>query len=354
MSDEPRRRIPGFGAGVALLFVLLSIGGVTWWQNQKKPPDPRSDAGLPDLDVVCLGRVDGLERTADLDARIPGHVANVYVVEGQHVDANKPLLKLDDAQLKLRVDEAQAAITAADIEVDAAKLEMKLHPIRRAAQEAAMAAATDRIAVGRRVYEEKKAARSFGTITPAELLVAESEVKQLEQLEGVEKSRLEELKLADPTLKMRAADAKRATAEIALKQAQKALDDCVLLAPSAGTVLRVLTAVGKTVAPGTSQPPIVFCPDGPRVIWAELEQEFLGRIKPGMKATIRDDARSDSPNWTGKVLRVGHVVARRRSLLLEPGEINDVRTVECVIGIDGDTSNLLVGQKMRVRLGRGD
>jgi len=354
MSDESRRRIPSIGGGVALVFVVLSIAAVSWWQNNKKPDHVPTSTALPDLDVVCQGRVDGLERTTDLDTKIPGRVVEVYVTEGQHIDAKKPLLKLDDSLLKLRVEEADAAVKAAEIEVDAANLDLKLNPIRKAAQEAAVAATADRVAVGRRVLDEKKAAKSFGTITAVELLVAESELKQLEQLEGIEKSRLEELKLADPTLKIRAADAKRTAAAIALKQAQNALDDCTLLSPTAGTVLRVQASVGRTAAPGTLQPPVVFRPDGPLVVWAELEQEFLGRIKPGMKANIRDDARSDSPTWNGKVLRVGHVIARKRSLLLEPGEINDVRTVECVIAIDGDTSMLLVGQKMRVRLGRGD
>jgi multidrug resistance efflux pump len=354
-TEAPERRYPGVGVVLLFLLVVASIAGVTWWQNQRKaeqPPGGRT--ALADLDVVCLGRVDGLDRTTDLDARIPGRVVAVLAAEGQHVAANEPLLRLDDSQLKLKEEEALSAVKAADIEVDAAKLEQKQLPIRRAAQEAAVAAAADRIAVARRVYDEKKMAKTFGTVTAVELIVAESEVKQLEQLEGAEKSRLDELKLADPSLKVRGAEVKRAAADIALRQARKALEDCVLLAPTAGTVLRVQTSVGKAVAPGTLLPAIVFRPDAPLVVWAELEQEFLGRVKVGMRATIRDDARSDSPTWTGKVLRVGHVIARKRSLLLEPGEVNDVRTVECVVGIDGDTSGLLVGQRMRVRLGRGE
>ncbi|MFO0822877.1 MAG: HlyD family efflux transporter periplasmic adaptor subunit [Gemmataceae bacterium] len=351
MSDEPRR-FPSFGVSVVILFIVASIAGVTWWQNQKTTERPSRD--LPDLDVVCLGRVDGLERTLDLDPRMAGRVAELLVAEGQHVAAKTTLLKLDDSQLKLREEEAQAAVKAAEVEFQGTKLEEKLHPVRKAAQEAAVMAAADRVSVARRVYKEKEAARSFGTITAAELLVAESEVKQLEQLEGIEKSRRDELNLADPTLKVRAAQAKRDTADLVLKQAKKALEDCVMLAPSAGTVLRVQTSVGKSVAPSTPLPPIVFLPDGPLVIWAELEQEFLGRVKPGMKAVIRDDARSDSPKWQGTMLRVGRIVTRKRSLLLEPGEINDVRTIECVISIEGDTKDLLVGQKMRVRLGKGD
>ena len=109
---------------------------------------------------------------------------------------------------------------------------------------------------------------------------------------------------------------------------------------------------GEAVAPGTPLPPIAFRPDGPLVVRAELEQEFLGRVRPGQKAVVRDEARADSPTWAGKVLSVGQVVARKRSILLEPGEINDVRTVECVVGLDGDASGLLVGQRMRVRIAR--
>ena len=85
---------------------------------------------------------------------------------------------------------------------------------------------------------------------------------------------------------------------------------------------------------------------------AELEQEFIGRAKPGMKATVNDDTRADSPVWSGRVQRVGAFVSRRRSILLEPGEVNDVRTVECVIVLDGSGDGLLIGQRMRVRIGK--
>ena len=57
---------------------------------------------------------------------------------------------------------------------------------------------------------------------------------------------------------------------------------------------------------------------------------------------------------TGTVLRVGNWVARKRTVLLDPGEVNDVRTVECVIALDGSPDGLLVGQRMRVRIGKAE
>lgn len=352
MSDQPRRRIPGAGIIIAVLFLVVPIGAVAWWLSRPKgevaPPPP----ALSELDVVCLGRIDGLNAIANLDPGLPGKVAEVLVSDGQHVTAKTPLLKLDNESMKIREEEAVAAVAAAEIEIDAAKLEEKLQPIRKAAQEAAITAAGERITAARRVVEEKKKAMGFGTVTAAEVAVAEAEVKQLEQLESAEKSRLKELELADPKLKTRAAEAKRTTARLALKQAEKALRDCVLLAPTDGTVMRVQVSVGESVAPGMPQAPIVFRPDGRLVVRAELEQEFMGRVQEGMKATVRDDVRVDSPTWNGTVIRVGQVVARKRSVLLEPGELNDVRTVECLVALEGNLDGLLVGQRMRVRIRR--
>ncbi len=82
----------------------------------------------------------------------------------------------------------------------------------------------------------------------------------------------------------------------AASRRRKSVRDCLLVAPTSGVVLRVQTSRGESIVPGGLQPPIIFRPDGPLVVRAELEQEFLGRVKPAMKATIRDDARADSPD----------------------------------------------------------
>jgi hypothetical protein len=71
-----------------------------------------------------------------------------------------------------------------------------------------------------------------------------------------------------------------------------------------------------------------------------------------MKALVLDDVRSDSPTWTGTVLRLGNWVARKRSVLFDPGEVNDVRTLECIIALDKKPEGLLLGQRMRVRIGK--
>lgn len=356
MTDQPRRRIPGLGLIVAVALLVLPIAGVAWWLNRPKGNEAAGGQGLADLDVVCLGRVDGLTPIASLEPSIPGKVAEIFVSEGQPVKPGERLVRLDDEALRLKQDEANAAFEAAEVEVAAAKLERTLYPFRRAAQEAAVAAAGERVTAAEKLLDEKRKSMMFTTVTPGELLASEAELNQLKFLKTAELSRLDEVKsgLAALDLKVKGAETKQTMAEIARKQAEKAVRDCVLLAPTSGVVLRVQTSRGESVLPNGMQPPIIFRPDSPLVVRAELEQEFLGRVKPGMKVTLRDDSRADSATWTGTVLRVGNWVARKRTVLLDPGEVNDVRTVECVIALDGSPDGLLVGQRMRVRIGKAE
>jgi multidrug resistance efflux pump len=347
-----RRRLPGIGAIIVVLFLVVPLAGVAWWLARPKGESAAPGPALAELDVVCSGRVDGLSSVAALDPAVPGKVAEVMVNDGQTVSAGKPLLRLQDDSLKLRVEEANAALAAVDVEIEAAALEVKLYPMRVAAQKLAIAAAKDRTDTARKLLAERKVAKEFGTVTAAEIIAAEAEVRQSERLETIETDRLTELNTAKPELRVKAAEAKKVQGQIALKQAEKAVQDCVLKAPSAGVVLRVHVSAGENAMPGGIQPAVLFRPEGPIVVRAELDQEFIGRVKPGMKATVTDEARSDSPTWTGRVQRVGTFVARRRNILLEPGEINDVRTVECVITLEGSTDGLLIGQRMRVRIGK--
>jgi hypothetical protein len=52
------------------------------------------------------------------------------------------------------------------------------------------------------------------------------------------------------------------------------------------------------------------------------------------------------------VARVSEWFARRRSVLLEPGQVNDVRTLECIVAFDDpDPPILRIGQRMRITIG---
>ena len=66
MSDSPARRIPAFWIFSAAALLILSIAGVAYWQYRPKSTD-EIGPGLSELEVVSLGRVDGLTPVASLD-----------------------------------------------------------------------------------------------------------------------------------------------------------------------------------------------------------------------------------------------------------------------------------------------
>ena len=64
------------------------------------------------------------------------------------------------------------------------------------------------------------------------------------------------------------------------------MEECAIKAPADGTLLRSLANVGETLGRNPQRPAPWFCPKGPRIIRAEVEQEFATRMAVGQTATI--------------------------------------------------------------------
>jgi multidrug resistance efflux pump len=343
-------------AGIRWFLLFLSsvalLIAISWWLRYNRSSEVPSEA--TELSVVCSGRVDSLHPVMALDVPLAGRVAEVFVSDGQEVKRGTPLLQLEDEVFRLRVREAEVARTAVQLEKEAAEQDRRAWPYRLAAQQTAVAAARERYEAARKLLEEKLKAGKLQIVGTVELLLAESEVRQSQRLLELEESRWREMQVIDPDMRVRIAETRCQSAQLAVLQAEKTLRDCVLVAPCDGMVLRVHVQKGETVAPGSLQSAILFRPEGPLVIRAEVEQEFIGRVREGMPARIQDDARVDSPVWKGQVLRVARWISRKRMAALEPGEWSESRVAECLIRIEGDTRGLLIGQRVRVYIGEYD
>jgi HlyD family secretion protein len=93
-------------------------------------------------------------------------------------------------------------------------------------------------------------------------------------------------------------------------------------------------------------PLFLFAPDVPRIVLAELEEQYLGVVAPNQAAEIVLEA-ENTKTWRGKVLRVGRVVGARTPSD-DPGEKQDNRVVEVVVSFE-DAQTLLIGQRVVVR-----
>jgi multidrug resistance efflux pump len=344
------RRLPGSGL-LMLLLIAGPIAGTAWWLNRPAADLPPAGPPPDEVDIVCAGRVDAEGQVVALDVGQPGRVVEVYVTEGGAVAAGQPILKVDDAAYRSAVLEAKAALTAAGVEADAAELKARQHPAQIALQEKKAAAAAAQVTAGEaRLRQMKSQAEATSQVTKADVEVFEAQLTGLRLAADGERLVLDQAKRFDPTLEVRAAAARVETAKAAVERAERAAAECVLKAPAAGTVLRLTAGVGATLAPGSPVPAVVFAPAGPLVVRAELEQASLARVAEGMPVTVRDETQAESPVWAGRVRRVSGWVAPRRSVLLEPGEVNDVRTAEVVVEVDPKAGRLWIGQRVQVRI----
>lgn len=342
------RRSPGIFTVLAVLLLVGPLGFAAWYfYNQK--PEEKPPVRETDLDVVCTGRVDAPGTVISLEPSQAGRVIEVCVEEGATVKADQPIVKLDEAMARNRLKQSEAAVKAATVDRDKAKLDAERFPQQLKAREALVNAAGEQVTAAKKNLDVRKALSGLNKPGEAEVAALEASVRQLEELKRAEDLQLADLKTMKPDLLVDAADARLSAAVADRDLAQKAVDECVMKAPGPGRILRLQVSKGGVLVPGGYVPAVVFAPAGKLVVRADVDQEFLGRVKIGQEVQLEDDSRGDSPKWTGRVRSIAGYVAQKRSLILDPGEINDVRTVECLIEITSE-DGLVIGQRMRARI----
>ena len=334
-----------------LLLVVSAVGAV-WGYNHSATGITSGKHGSANTDglpgVVCFGHVDLAHGITALYPAHPGRVSEVPVAEGDEVAAGTVLFRLEDRLPRVQVEEAKAAVLAARTQLVQAHEAAGQHQARIAQLQAAIEALEHRRAAAEQLRSYKEDIREH--ISKKDLNVAAEQVKEVAALLKAEQQKLKELRLHDPAVGVRRAEAEVAVVQARLAQAQEILEQCTVKAPSAGTVLRILVNPGEMLASAGQGPAVQFCPNGPRLVRAEVEQEFAGCVKLGQKAVVEDDRKAGT-TWHGKVIHVSDWYTQRRSVMQEPLQVNDVRTLECLIALDPGQPPLRIGQRVRVRIG---
>jgi multidrug resistance efflux pump len=345
-----------------LVMLLLLIGtavGAGWaFQNGAgpfgkgaHPAKNADDSPAPPL-VVALGLVDGESTVTKPAPLVQGRVVEV-IGEGVEVKKGDVLLKVESGLQQATVEEAKAALVDAQEKRKQAGDLPKQHQLKQEQQQKAIAAAE---AEGKATERDKDAkldqAKKSGVEVNKLLLDAMDErLKQFEYKVAAEKAKLEELKLFNPKSEINRAQADVDAKNAQLEKAKWALEQCTLLAPSDGLVLRVSINPGETLVAGLpgQAPPIQFLPKGPKVIRAEVLQEWASLVRIGQEVEIEDDT-YQGPVWKGKVKSLSNWFAPKRNKILEPFMINDVLTLECIVEVIDESPPLRIGQRVRVKI----
>jgi multidrug resistance efflux pump len=275
-------------------------------------------------------------------------VERVLVKESQTVPSGAILISLDRRQADALVRQARADLQAARAQRDQAGLLVTQQQVKEAEQQAVLDAVGQRLRAAQWLLARKEELRGV-QVSDKEIEAARAQCEELKATLRGEEKRLAELRLNDPALAVARAVADVDARQARLDQALLALEQCDLKAPAAGTVLRILVSAGDVLGSQPKQPAVVFCPEAPRIIRAEVDQEFAAGVAVGQAAVIQDDGNA-TLSWRGRVYRVGDWYTHRRSILQEPLQLNDVRTLECLIALDPGQPALRLGQRVLVTL----
>jgi multidrug resistance efflux pump len=353
------KRIPAAG-WLGVLLLAFSVGCVIWVMHVHAASDasPAGQSSGERKVAGGLGYVDVEPGVAKLYTLQPGRVVKVLARDNDVVEEGAVLIQLDDTKAKEDLVQARAALKAAENDREKARFLAKKRDAQIAEAEATLAGKKAELEAAEQQRDKAKRIFAKGEglgVSKEDVAVAEAAVRGRQAaVEAAEKG-LAALKESNTVPFEEDSAEKQVEAKKALvAQAEWALDQCAIRAPKKGTVLRVSAAEGDVLGPNPREAAVMFCPAGPRIIRVEVEQEFAGRLFLNQTAEIRDDS-SNSPLWRGKVTRLSDWFSHRRSMIQEPMQFNDVRTLECIVTLDANEKTpLRVGQRVRVTFEAGN
>ena len=238
-----KKNIPStwLAAGLALLLVLAAAA---WWLWLRTPP-------LPEGLIQANGRIEGDHYT--VATKVPGRVAELLSREGDGIVQGQVLLRLDDKQVRAKVEQARQG---------AAAIKPQLIATQRTEEQR------------RRDAQRLRNLLAQGTAT-------KHEAEQAELAWAVVREQLTTLL------------AQQAQAQAVLAEAESVLDDLTIRAPASGIITQRLVDVGEVIAPGA---PLFDIVDLDRLyLQVYVPEKDIGKVRLGLPARIYTDALPNEP-----------------------------------------------------------
>jgi HlyD family secretion protein len=263
---------------VALVIVAaLVLGARSYWG--KGVPVVESARGEAVQTVVSTGRIITPARV-EIGTVVLGNVRTLEVREGAVVKPGDVLARLKDDEQRAAVVQARGALAEADArlaQLDRLSAPSSEQNVRQA--EANLSLAREELQRTRRLFEKGYFSQAKLDEAERNLTVAQA-VRESANLQKATNSP----RGSDYTL----AVARRDQAQAALEVAQARLDNMVIRAPAAGTVLRKFLEPGDTVAQGKKLFELSVA--GETQVVLNVDEKNIGLLALGQKAQVVADA----------------------------------------------------------------
>ncbi len=321
-----RGRILAAAAAVAVAFAAaLTLGPKSGSQPGQMP------APLPNPVIAAAGKVEPLSEEIRLGASITGKLDEVLVDEGDPVVAGQLVARLENADWRARLAEADATV-----KIREAELLRLLNGARPEERREAEAAVRQQEAVVPQT--ERELARA---LRGREGWVSPQDVERARRDHDVAVARLAELRQHLAVVAAKARDDERARAEAELELARAQRDEAAAMlakteirSPISGVVLRKHRRIGEMISEAQDMPILSVGDTSVLRVRAEVDETDIARLSVGQSAWVHADAFGDT-RFTGRVVRIGAMVGRKRIHTDQPDEKLDDKVLEALIELDG-------------------
>ncbi len=283
-----RRLLTWLAIGVVAAAVLF---GVWWLLTSGKSVE--TDNAYVGADV------------AQVTPLIAGPVARVLVRETESVKAGTPLVILDDADAKIAVEQAQAALGQAERKVRAYEASDVALAGQLGARDADIARAKSDLDRAKTDLDRRQALSASGAVSGDELTNARNRFAeaqaalaqaQASRAAAVGNREANRVLIAGVSLEQ---NPEVAAAKAHLDAAQLMLDRTVLHAPLDGIISKKQVEVGQQVAVGA--PLMSIVPADEAYVDANFKEVQLAKVRPGQAVTLTSDLYGKSVTFHGKV-----------------------------------------------------
>ncbi|MBI1911777.1 MAG: efflux RND transporter periplasmic adaptor subunit [Deltaproteobacteria bacterium] len=343
-----KKIIKPLAASVILIFIAAGIYSVFF--KKTKEFDYIESTGIIEATEV------------ELTSKIAGRIQWLCCREGDAIEAGAISVRIDNNELKARIEEARAAVVGAEQSVNEARVSLENAKVQNEAAKydvEASQAEVERVRAiqgeARENLERAKGLFKDGFIAKKDLDAAQAAFDSNNaQLEAAAARR----RAAEANLRNSAVNIKAARARISLGEAKKAqaqaqvnvllaqLDDTEIASPISGVVVYKAFEAGEYVNPGAS----IYTIDDLKNIWArvDIEETQIQRIKLGSRAEIIPMG-SEKVFFEAKVIEVSEVGGFATQRDVTRGR-SDIKTFRVKAGIENAQGALKPGMTVTVRI----
>ncbi len=296
-------------------------------------------------DVAALGSIEPEGGVLTLGVPVPDRLLKFFagIKEGDTVDQGKELAeleshnarKLDLELMQQQLKDAKAKVEAikgkarAQLAVDEVRIQQAKEPYDVKQQQEQIVFLEKKLKNAR--VDLKRIDFPGSTVSEQEkeqqklrVALAENEVDMAkDNLEKLKKTQELNIKAVEAQKQATLAEKTSALSEISLpmllskvKLAEEKLNESIVRAPSAGTILKIFTRPGELV--GGQKPILQMADTRKMVVVAEVYETDIGRVKPGQKAIVTVRSRPKDFELDGTVIQVGKMVGENQVRDVDP------------------------------------